>query len=71
MQDFTEMVNRQRAYFLSQATKPYEFRMEKLRELSGWIDANEDAVLEALTKDLGKCAFEGYLTEVALSLIHI
>ena len=66
MQDFTEMVNRQRTYFLTQATKPYGFRLEKLRALSGWIDANEDAVLEALAEDLGKCAFEGYLTEVAM-----
>ena len=66
MQDFTEMVNRQRAYFLTQATKPYGFRLEKLRALSSWIDANESAVLEALAQDLGKCAFEGYLTEVAM-----
>lgn len=41
MHDFAEMVHRQRSYFLSQATKPYEFRMEKLRALSDWIDANE------------------------------
>lgn len=66
MQDFTEMVNRQRAYFLTQATKPYGFRLEKLRALSSWIDANESAVLKALAQDLGKCAFEGYLTEVAM-----
>ena len=66
MYDFAEMVHRQRSYFLSQATKPYEFRMEKLRALSDWIDANESAVLDALARDLGKCAFEGYLTEVGM-----
>ena len=66
MHDFAEMVHRQRSYFLSQATKPYEFRMEKLRALAGWIDANESAVLDALARDLGKCAFEGYLTEVGM-----
>ena len=66
MHDFAEMVHRQRSYFLSQATKPYEFRMEKLRALSDWIDANESAVLDALARDLGKCAFEGYLTEVGM-----
>ena len=66
MHDFAEMVHRQRSYFLSQATKPYEFRMEKLRALAGWIDANESAVLDVLARDLGKCAFEGYLTEVGM-----
>lgn len=54
MHDFAEMVHRQRSYFLSQATKPYEFRMEKLRALSDWIDANESAVLDALGQGPGE-----------------
>ncbi|MCI5957500.1 MAG: aldehyde dehydrogenase [Clostridiales bacterium] len=66
MQDFTAMVNAQRAYFLTQATKPYAFRMRMLNALDAWIEANEERILSALTEDLGKSAYEGYLTEIAM-----
>ena len=66
MQNFSMLVENQRAYFFTQATKPYAFRMEQLRKLDQWIGANEQAILEALQADLGKSAYEGYLTEVAM-----
>ena len=66
MEDFTMLVARQRDYFLSEATKTYAFRLEQLNRLESWIDQNEQAILAALTQDLGKCAYEGYLTEVAM-----
>ncbi len=66
MRDFTALVNEQRAYFLTQATKPYAFRARMLNALAGWIDAHEGDILAALTEDLGKSAYEGYLTEVAM-----
>ncbi|MEG2315172.1 MAG: aldehyde dehydrogenase family protein, partial [Clostridia bacterium] len=66
MTDFTALVASQREYFLTQATKPYAFRTAQLTALKGWIEKNEQAILDALNADLGKSAFEGYLTEVAM-----
>mgnify|MGYP001057741997 CR=1 FL=1 len=66
MADFTAMVENQRKYFDSQATKPYEFRREQLKKLQGWMTKNEQAILDALHEDLGKSDYEGYLTEVAM-----
>lgn len=66
MADFAAMVDAQRKYFDSQATKPYEFRREQLKKLQGWMTENEQAILDALHEDLGKSDYEGYLTEVAM-----
>lgn len=64
--DFEQLVSRQRDFFGTQATKPYDFRIKQLQKLSVWMDENEQAVLEALQSDLGKCAYEAYLTELAM-----
>lgn len=48
MNEFEAIVEKQRAYFLTQATKPYAFRMERLRALLGWIEGHEDDILWAL-----------------------
>lgn len=64
--DFEQLVARQRDFFGTQATKPYDFRLKQLQKLSVWMDKNEQAVLEALQSDLGKCAYEAYLTELAM-----
>lgn len=45
MADFTAMVENQRKYFESQATKSYEFRREQLKKLHGWMTKNEQAIL--------------------------
>ena len=66
--EIAELVAKQHAYFLTQATKPYAFRMEKLKALMGWLEQNESAVLEALHQDLGKSACEAYMTELYLAL---
>ena len=66
MIDFEQLVARQRDYFLTQQTKPYSFRMDQLKKLMNWINTNEQAILEALEDDLGKSAYEAYLTEVAM-----
>lgn len=66
--DIPQLVNAQREYFLSQRTKPYAFRMEKLRSLAGWIKAHESDICAALYADLGKCEAEAYMTEVYMAL---
>ena len=67
MIDMEELVAAQRAYFLTQATKPYAFRMQQLKKLKEWMEENEQDILDALEYDLGKSAYEAYLTEVAMA----
>ena len=62
MIDFEQLVARQRTYFLTQATKPYAFRLEQLKKLMNWICQNEQDILAALEADLGKSSYEAYLT---------
>ncbi len=66
MADISTMAEAQRAFFLSQKTKPYAFRMAALKALWNWICAHEQDIFQALEKDLGKHPYESYLTEVAM-----
>lgn len=59
-------VIRQRAYFRSGATLPLRARKKALNALLKEVTLREGALLAALRKDLGKAAFEGYMTEVGL-----
>jgi aldehyde dehydrogenase (NAD+) len=58
-----ELVNLQRNYFNSNATKPVAFRLAQLNKLKSILDANEGLVQEAIYKDIGKGPFETFLTE--------
>ena len=59
-------VIRQRAFFRSGATLPLHVRKRALNALLKEITLREGALLAALREDLGKAAFEGYMTEVGL-----
>ena len=59
-------VARQRAYFRSGATLPVHRRKKALNDLLRELALREGALLAALREDLGKAAFEGYMTEVGL-----
>lgn len=63
-----DLVQSQRDYFATHATKNVDFRKQQLRKLRDLITRNEDAILEALHKDLHKHEFEGYSTEVGFVL---
>lgn len=63
-----EIVNRQREYFGTGATKPLDFRLEKLRALKQVIRAYEEKIEAALWDDLHKSAYESYLTEISIVL---
>lgn len=62
------VVDRQRAYFNTGATRPLPFRMEQLRKLRAAIKAWEPKILHALKADLNKCAFEAYGYEAGFVL---
>ncbi|KAG9238085.1 Aldehyde/histidinol dehydrogenase [Amylocarpus encephaloides] len=57
-------VNLCKTTFRSQKTKPIEWRLQQLRKLWWGMDENADALIEACKKDLGKSAFEAYISEV-------
>lgn len=69
--DITKAVDDLRAYWFTQATRPYEFRAKALEDLYDAIEKNEDAIFAAMKADLGKVAFESYASEVGLVLDQI
>ncbi|KAF2139245.1 uncharacterized protein K452DRAFT_289799 [Aplosporella prunicola CBS 121167] len=60
-----------RATFHSQKTRPVEFRLKQLRKLYWGLKDNEQLVVDACKKDLGKSGFETYLTELGWVLNDI
>lgn len=63
-----EIVAKQRAFYLSGATRSFEFRQKALRKLQSAVRDNEDKIVEALLKDLGKSPFESYMSETGMVL---
>lgn len=66
MSDINLIFNRQKEFFNLGKTKEINFRIEALKKLKRTIKENEDKILEALKKDLGKSNFESYATEIGL-----
>ena len=62
------IVQRQRDYFASGATKPVERRLEMLRRLEETIRLREDDINAALKADLNKPPMESYMTETGMFL---
>ena len=57
--------------FRAHTTRPIEYRLKQLRALYWGLKDAEQALLEALKLDLGKSAYEAYLTEVGWVLNDI
>lgn len=53
-------------FFQRGETRSFEFRREQLILLKQAIKAHEEEILEALKKDLGKPAFEGFTAEIGI-----
>lgn len=51
---------------LADTFSTYETRYKRLLSLKRMVTEREEDILQALTADLGKSSFEGYLTEIAL-----
>jgi len=58
------LVELQRNYFNSNATKPVEFRIGQLKKLKTLLLSNQPLLDEAIKKDYGKSRFETLLTEL-------
>lgn len=66
-----QLVEAQRAYFNSGATRPVAFRIEQLTRLKKAILAREKEIIAAAKADLGKGDFEAFTTEMVLVLYEI
>lgn len=70
-QEIQKLVDRQRTWFLTGATLSMEHRIQALTRLKACILEHENAIREALGKDLGKSSFESYMCETGLVLSEI
>ena len=61
----------QKEFFRSGATLPVDFRIEMLKKLYSAIEKHEEDIAKALTEDLGKSSFEGYMCEIGLAKSEI
>lgn len=71
MENYADLVKRQRAFFKSGQTKPIQYRIDSLNTLQNAIHTNEKEILAALRKDLNKSEAEGYSSEIKLVLEEI
>lgn len=65
------IVQKQRDYFNSGATKSVKFRKEQLIRLKNLVSTHEADFIDALKKDLRKHEFEAYATEIGFVLIEL
>lgn len=63
--DPAHLVERLRATFAAEVTRPLVWRREQLVNLRRLLTEHEDRLAAALAADLGKSAIESYLTEIA------
>ena len=66
-----QLLESQREFFRSGATLPVEFRIKMLKKLRNAVQKYETEIEAALTEDLGKSEFEGFMCEVGLVLSEI
>lgn len=66
--DIPKVVAAQRAYFFSNATRGYEFRLNALKKMRAAVADNQAVLEKAMYDDLGKVSQESYMTEVGLVL---
>ena len=66
-----QLVDRQREYFHTGATLDVEFRIAQLKKLYAAVQKYESEINAALTADLGKSSFEGFMCESGLVLTEI
>lgn len=71
MKSLNEILDNQRAFFLSGKTIDIEFRIKQLNKLKSSIIEHEEEILDALKRDLNKSKFESYETELGIVLEEI
>lgn len=69
--DIDRVLASQKEFFLLGETLDVNFRIEMLKKLRAAILSHQDEINDALTQDLGKSAFEGFMCETGLSMSEI
>ena len=69
--DIDAILESQRKFFHSGATLPVSFRIEMLKKLYATVKKYDSEIAKALTADLGKSDFEGFMCESGLTLTEI
>ena len=65
------LLEKQRSYYKTGATIPVAFRIAQLKKLYAAVKKYEDEVNAALTSDLGKSDYEGFMCESGLVLSEL
>ena len=60
------LLENQRKFFRSGTTLPVDFRIAMLKKLQSAVDRHEAKISAALTADLGKSDFEGFMCEIGM-----
>ena len=71
MKDYTQLIQKQRDFFNTNATKSVAFRIDALKKIYKWTQEHEKQILLALKQDLNKSAFEAYATEIGIVLSEV
>ncbi|MGV3464200.1 MAG: aldehyde dehydrogenase family protein, partial [Heyndrickxia sp.] len=71
MENYSLLMEKQRAYFRTHRTKDISFRLETLHTLRTAIQSHEKALIKALKSDLNKSEFDSYSTEIGVVLEEI
>ncbi|MDF2535352.1 MAG: NAD-dependent aldehyde dehydrogenase [Bacillales bacterium] len=71
MTTIENILSQQHSFFSTTVTKSIYFRIAYLKKLKEEIKANEQAIFDALKKDLNKSAFESYASEIGIVLSEI
>ena len=66
-----DILSRQRAFFHSGQTLDVAFRIAQLKKLYAAVQKYQEQINAALTADLGKSSFEGFMCESGLVLTEI
>ena len=70
-EEIKKLVELQRSYFYTGATRPVKTRIEHLKKLKDWVTAHEEDINKALGEDLGKSSFESYMCEIGLASVWL
>ncbi|MBR2370541.1 MAG: aldehyde dehydrogenase [Clostridia bacterium] len=70
-QEISLLLEKQRAFFRSGATISVKFRIEQLKKLYNTVKKYESEINDALTADLGKSHYEGFMCESGFVLTEI
>ena len=70
-QEIQSLLQKQRTYYRSGATLPVKFRKEQLKALYATVKKYQAEIGDALTADLGKSDYEGFMCEAGLVLAEI